>query len=54
MIINKKINEDIINSFSKNIIFKEEKIVNNNYYKNKINFDNNAILNLSGVTNYLL
>ena len=44
--INKIINVDLINTFIKNIVFKDEKIVGNNYYsKIKINFDSNSIIN---------
>jgi len=42
---NRNLNEDLINSFIKNIIFEDEKIINNNYYsKIKINFDVKKII----------
>ncbi len=45
IIMSNSINEDIINSFIKNIIFEDEKIINNNYYsKIKINYNKKSII----------
>ena len=41
----KKLNEDLINIFIKNIIIENEKIINNYYSKIKINFDKKIIIN---------
>ena len=43
--INKKINEDLINSFIQNVIIENEKIINKNYFSNiKINFNKRKII----------
>ena len=44
-LIKRDINEDFINTFIKNIIVKDEKIINNNYYsKVKVNFNKKKII----------
>ncbi len=44
--LKRDINEDFINFFIQNIIFEDEKIINNNYYsKVKINFNKKKIIN---------
>ena len=45
-LIKRNIDENFTNSFIKNIVFKDEKIINNNYFSNiQINFDKNKIIN---------
>ena len=45
-IINKNLTEDLINTFIQNIVLKDEKIINNNYYSQiKINYNKKKIIN---------